>query len=436
MPSFATTGSPVSQHRIENLKIVFLGIIIHGVLFGMLCGQIGWYLTHYYRRDRKHLKFLVLLVLFLSICHFGLYVLTIFRVFVTMHSVVIPSQDVPWSASAQVLINACGVLAVHIFYLIRIWSFSKKVVVTVILSVLVFSTYGLGIFMYVEKYVNAYFVFYLYEPPPLSETTFTTEILDRIVTDQVALCAVLALTDICLTTTFVVLLIRAQKGGAQRSQRLVKKLVSYSVTSGALTCLCAIVALITILALPKLTVSIFLSYTAANLYASAFVANLNARDSMRARWAEVSSINVPDTLCEEPPDAGMPKTETLAQPTELEEARTALTSTPSSMHMLPERLDAGMEAPSPLKCTIPPLTLNSVGEPDLSPEDHLGGRTTPGAHIHFDEEDPPGGPGNAWTSADLGHTCRTPSWQRASTSTTGSTCVGSDTALDPEKSPF
>ena len=65
----------------------------------VLCGQIGWYLTHYFRRDRKHLKFLVcapcatslcrllmssciglspqvLLVLFLSICHFGLYVLT------------------------------------------------------------------------------------------------------------------------------------------------------------------------------------------------------------------------------------------------------------------------------------------------------------------------------------------------------------------------
>ena len=42
------------------------------------------------------------------------------------------------------------------------------------------------------------------------------------------------------------------------------------------------------------------------MYASAFVANLNARDGMRSRWAEVSSINVPDTLCE------VPKTETLA----------------------------------------------------------------------------------------------------------------------------
>ncbi|KAI1790272.1 hypothetical protein LXA43DRAFT_1095611 [Ganoderma leucocontextum] len=313
MPTFATAGSPVSQHRIENLKIVFIGIIIHGVLFGLLCGQIGWYFMHYYRRDRRHLKFLVLLVLFLSTCHFGLYVLTIFRVFVTMHSVVIPSHQVPWSASAQVFINACGVLAVHVFYLIRIWSFSKKIIVTGILGVLMLCTYGLGIFMFVEKYVNAYFVFYLYEPPPMSETEFTTEILNRIVTDQVALSAVLAVTDICLTTTFVILLFRAQRGGAQRSHRLVKKLVSYAVTSGALTCLCAITSLITILALPKLTVSIFLSYTAANLYASAFVANLNARDSMRARWAEVSTIDMPTTLCEESePDAGKLTTETLA----------------------------------------------------------------------------------------------------------------------------
>ena len=35
--------------------------------------------------------------------------------------------------------------------------------------------------MFSEKYVNAYFVFYLYEPPPMSETAFTSEILARIV---------------------------------------------------------------------------------------------------------------------------------------------------------------------------------------------------------------------------------------------------------------
>ncbi|KAM5531483.1 hypothetical protein V8D89_014873 [Ganoderma adspersum] len=429
MPTFATTISPVSQHRIENLKIVFIGVIIHGVLFGLLCGQIGWYLTHYFRRDRKHLKFLVLLVLFLSICHFGLYVLTIFRVFVTMHSVVIPSLNVPWCASAQVLINACGVLAVHVFYLIRIWSFSKKIVVTGILGVLVLSTYGLGIFMYVEKYVNAYFVFYLYEPPPMSETTFTTEILARIVTDQAALSAVLAMTDICLTTTFVVLLFRAQKGGAQRSHRLVKKLVSYAVTSGALTCLCAITSLITILALPKLTVSIFLSYTAANLYASAFIANLNARDGMRARWAEVSTLDMPDTLCEEPsPDGGVLKMETVAQLSE--SSRPPLTTAPSSIHMLPERTDPDVELSGPLDSSVPPLSLNPIGAPDLPPIEQQSGWTTPGAHVHF-EDDSPGGPGNSWTSADLGHAYH--DWKRASTSTADSTCVGSDTAL--EKSP-
>ena len=35
--------------------------------------------------------------------------------------------------------------------------------------------------MFVEKYVNAYFVFYLYEPPPMSETEFTVDVLSRIV---------------------------------------------------------------------------------------------------------------------------------------------------------------------------------------------------------------------------------------------------------------
>lgn len=49
------------------------------------------------------------------------------------------------------------------------------------------------------------------------------------------------------------------------------------------------------------------------MYASAFIANLNARDGMRARWAEVSTLNMPDTLCEEPsPDGEVPQTETVA----------------------------------------------------------------------------------------------------------------------------
>ena len=51
------------------------------------------------------------------------------------------------------------------------------------------------------------------------------------------------------------------------------------------------------------------------MYASAFIANLNARDGMRARWAEVSTIDIPTvtTLCEEAePDPGRLKTEVLA----------------------------------------------------------------------------------------------------------------------------
>ena len=99
--------------------------------------------------------------------------------------------------------------------------------------------------------------------------------------------------------------------------------------------------------------------------------------------------------------------------------------------MLPERVDPDIELSGPLDSSVPALVLNPAGEPDLPPMEQRSGWMASGAHVHFEDGLPPGGPGNSWTSTDLGHADR--EWKRASTSTGSSTCVSSDAAL--EKSP-
>lgn len=102
-------------------------------------------------------------------------------------------------------------------------------------------------------------------------------------------------------------------------------------------------------------------------------------------------------------------------------------STPGSMQMLSERIDSGIEPSSPLDSSLPSATLSSgpIGEPEFSPEGQDNGWTTPRNYVDLDLPD---GLTDSWVSSDLEHAYR--SWERASTSTAGSTCVGSDSESD------
>ncbi|KAI0730984.1 hypothetical protein C8Q76DRAFT_717042 [Earliella scabrosa] len=265
-----TINSGVVSILCGSRAVGFIGMMLDGILYGVLCGQIGYYIRHY-THDRMFLKGSVAAVLVCNTLHSAFYIASFYHNFIVSHNET--PTTLPWTSLAQIVINAVSVLIVHCFYAFRIWTISRQRYLVIFLAALIASTIALGTAIFV-RIVNASDV----------------DVLQRIMNVQTALSATIVATDICLTVSFSICLVRSREGGAGRSYRLVKGLVFYTVSTGVLTCVCALFALVAMLAYPQSTISTMFYLVGANLYGSAFMANLNARESLRARWNDITDF--------------------------------------------------------------------------------------------------------------------------------------------------
>ncbi|KAM5541029.1 hypothetical protein V8D89_005340 [Ganoderma adspersum] len=223
--------------------------------------------------SKVHENLKVMLVTVLSAFHMAFYTYTLWSFLIPSHAGSSGSSvtGLPWSASAQFMANAMGVFTVHVYvqYFIRGDMYTVRNPFT--------SFYLLGIFMLEVFDISIYAI-----------TNPTASILASIAHRETALCASLALTDVTTTTALVTLLLRSSNSG-MKSQRLVKRLVYYTLATGVLTAVCAIVGLITNLKFPATTISTTFYDLGVSLYACSFLSSLNARQSLRGKLMDTGN---------------------------------------------------------------------------------------------------------------------------------------------------
>ncbi|EJF64744.1 hypothetical protein BD309DRAFT_1014044 [Dichomitus squalens] len=256
-----------------NQGLVLSALGITGALFGFATSQFVYYIQNYWRHDRLLLRIVVPLVWGLDLFHLVLYAYTIFQVIVFARSNTASGLVLPWTGNAQILVNACLVAAVQVFYLHRIWGLSRQLILVIVLGIVSAANLGLGITLMAQTLI----IVSVAGLPTLSKF-------------DVALSSVTAASDIFITITLVVLLLMSRRKGS-RNNRLINRLMFYPINTGFLTSLCAILSLIMITTKKGTNFYVFFYYIGTRLYTICMIASLNARESLRNDMADAAGIH-------------------------------------------------------------------------------------------------------------------------------------------------
>ncbi|KAI0710220.1 hypothetical protein C8Q76DRAFT_93658 [Earliella scabrosa] len=255
-----------------NLGIILSGVGITGAIFGHATAQAGFYLRHYWNEDRSLIKSIVITVWSLDAIHLALYSYTVYNFLVFKHNDFVGQMDLPWTSNAQMIVNTTLVAVVQIFYVLRVYALCKHPAVIGFLAFIVAANWSVGILLMVK-----------------SATATSVAALTALGDYVIATSSLLASTDILITATLVFLLFTSKTNGS-RSKRLVTRLIFYTINTGLMTSVCALLSLVTNLTKGDTNLYVLFSYLGASLYTVSMIASLNAREGLRHQMAEAPRI--------------------------------------------------------------------------------------------------------------------------------------------------
>jgi len=95
-----------------------------------------------------------------------------------------------------------------------------------------------------------------------------------------------------INTTSLCILLRSEKTGTERTDTVLNKLVVWTIETGVITSLAAVLMLIFCLVLPNTTIWVAISIFYSKLYSNSLMASLNARNSLRTVMDESDVIEL------------------------------------------------------------------------------------------------------------------------------------------------
>ncbi|OSD06490.1 hypothetical protein PYCCODRAFT_1474622 [Trametes coccinea BRFM310] len=268
-------ADPDSTFLDTTIGVIFVGFLFTGCLFGVTSAQSIWYFRHY-QTDRRILKLLVTVVWILDAVHLGLYTATMFIYLIQKKAAYFGQERLPWTSNVQLLCNAFAIGLIQSFYASRIWTLSRQKILLVVMVIFIAATWAASIVLFIETILTRMVAQYVLLAP-----------------FDIALSALSASTDVLLCGALVVLLSRSRTGTAG-ANRLINKLVLFTVETGFLTSIYAILSVIMVVVLPMTSLFVMFYYIGARLYTVSLLATLNARASLRVEAEKMGHRSLPD----------------------------------------------------------------------------------------------------------------------------------------------
>ncbi|KAF5377279.1 hypothetical protein D9615_006446 [Tricholomella constricta] len=274
--------APVFPRLDNTVGAIFVGVILGAALWGISCMQTYEYfsvskmrpstrhtkitLVQEYRRDAWFNKIMVGILFILDTVHQIFWTHVLYIYLITEYFNIAYLNQVVWSLVAQIIISALVGLIVQSFFLYRIWILSRHNIYAVaIVGILVVAEFGVSIAYFTEAW---------------KVTTF--DLLPNIFRLSQSVNSVAAAGDIAIAVTLIFILYRS-KTGFSKSDSIVKQLILYSLNTGFLTSICALMSLITITLYPTNFMFMTFYIVLARLYTNSLLATLNARKKLRVR---------------------------------------------------------------------------------------------------------------------------------------------------------
>ncbi|RPD72009.1 hypothetical protein L226DRAFT_615032 [Lentinus tigrinus ALCF2SS1-7] len=264
----------------DTMGWLLVGVLLSAALWGVSLTQMYSYYIQY-PADDLYLKSLVASVSVMETMHQGTISYTIYSYLVTDYANQDALNFISKALVVMVILEAITALIVQSFFAMRIYRLSSKRFVVLPVVGLIVTEFGVSL-AYSAK---AYDLSVPHEISVLMGTSHrstykTFPELNKIKGLSLAMNASAALTDVTIAIILCTIL-QCSKTGNVKSNRLVNKLIAYTVNTGLLTSTCACVSLITYLALPGSFVYICFFLLMGRLYSNSLLATLNARERLR-----------------------------------------------------------------------------------------------------------------------------------------------------------
>ncbi|KAI0714316.1 hypothetical protein C8T65DRAFT_644692 [Cerioporus squamosus] len=264
----------VSSFLDATIGMIMIGMTVTASLFGVTSGQAMWYFRHY-PRDRTFLKAMVRVIWGLDMVSLAFYFASMWQYLVDKQLFSFDGKPLPWTSNAQIICNACSIAIIQSFYMFRIWTLSKHKLLASVLGTFVTADFALGILLFVKSI----------------QTTDITQ-FSKLTAFDIAMSSCTAATDIMLCGTLVTLLARSRTGSTG-SNRLINKLLFYTINTGLFTTICSVLSLITVIVLPDTSVYVMCYYIGSRMYSISLLSTLNAREGLRTAAEKFGHNSLP-----------------------------------------------------------------------------------------------------------------------------------------------
>ncbi|KAL7278349.1 hypothetical protein ACG7TL_008325 [Trametes sanguinea] len=243
-----------------------LGMSFGLMLYGLTVHQSYRY-ARLYRRDESWVKCLVLAILILESVHITLCIVAVYYHLVTNYFK--PATLLVGHWSTRLLTPVTGVIMILCqgFYAFRVCQIGSHFVYRVLVAVAIVCMvceFGFMLAATIEGFRLS-----------LSDFQHVSWLVCGIFGSAV-------LTDICLTGTLVIVLLRSRTG-FRRTDSLIEVLIIYSINTGLLTSIFGLLTFIFAIILPGNLIYIAIAIVGVKLYANSVLAVLNSRRSLSNR---------------------------------------------------------------------------------------------------------------------------------------------------------
>ncbi|KJA21983.1 hypothetical protein HYPSUDRAFT_139786, partial [Hypholoma sublateritium FD-334 SS-4] len=233
--------------------------------------QAWYYFCH--QKDKWPVKSMVAAVLVFDTIHQCLIVHTVYVYVITNWGNPVYLERILYlfSTKVEVLFNGLTALVVQSFLAIRLWRFSgRKSLVAGFIGALVLGEFG------------------LYNSFVLHMTTFVE--LAKLKYLSILVNALAAAGDLTIAAGLCINL-HLSRTGLSRSNAMINMLILFSVNTGALTCLCAVASLISIVCAGDTFLYISFFFCIGRLYTNSLLATLNGRKMIRSAGSAAGTTN-------------------------------------------------------------------------------------------------------------------------------------------------
>ncbi|KAG1908135.1 uncharacterized protein F5891DRAFT_991692 [Suillus fuscotomentosus] len=240
-----------------------IGVVVSAALYGVTCLQTWYYFSRYFS-DPWYTKLLVGAVFVSDTTHQALITHTVYTYLVTDFGNASDLEKLVWSLSVEVLFNGFTGFMVQSFLAKRVYHLSNKnMIITASVMSLVIAEFVIVI-IYVAKAVGL--------------TTFAQ--VPQIRSLSMSINAIAAAGDILIAVLLCTFLQRSRTG-FRRSDTMIKKLMLFTINTGLLTSVCAMMSFISIAVWPDTYIYIAFYFCVGRLYCNSLLATLNARKGVR-----------------------------------------------------------------------------------------------------------------------------------------------------------